>query len=97
MSLLPYVSFHLIKSSPGRTEMFASVGDVLVYCRPPRSVVGKIRCRVWNIRDQVHLGWVRDERVSRALDLCDKKPDFGGGEFLVLPLDVYRDFISLWS
>ena len=61
--------------------MFASVGDVLVYCRPPRSVVGKIRCRVWNIRDQVHLGWVRDERVSRALDLCDKKPDFGGRSF----------------
>ena len=27
----------------------------------------------------MHFGWVRDERVSRALDIRDKKSDFGGG------------------
>lgn len=78
MSSLPYVSFHLIKNNPGRTGISASVGDVLVCCRPPRSVVGEIRCRVWDIRDQVHFGWVRDERVSRALDVRGEKSDFGG-------------------
>ena len=79
MSSLPYVSFHLIKSNPGLTDISAPVGDVLVCCRTPRSVVGEIRRRVWDIRDQVYFGWVRDERVSRALDVRGKKSDLGGG------------------
>jgi len=78
MSSLPYVSFHLIKSNPGLTDIPAPVGDVLIFRCPPRSVVGEIRRRVWDIRDQVHFGWVRDERVSRALDVRGEKPDFGG-------------------
>ena len=67
-----------INSHPGRIKTFAFAGNVIVYRRPPRSVLGKIRCRVWDIRDQVHFGRVRDERVSRALDVRDKESNFGG-------------------
>ena len=27
----------------------------------------------------MHIGWVCDERLSRLLDVCDKKSDIGGG------------------
>lgn len=55
-----------------------AVGNVFVYRRTPRSVFSKIRRRFWDIRDQVYFGWVYNERVPRALDVRDKKSDFGG-------------------
>jgi hypothetical protein len=60
------------------TDVFPAVGFVRIYCSPPCSVLGEICRRVRDIRDQVHLGWVRNEGVPRGLDVCDKKPDFGG-------------------
>ena len=73
-------AFYLPQSNV--TDDFLAAGIVLVYCRPPRSVLSQIRCRVRDIRDQVHLGWIRDERVSWVLDVRDKKPDSGGLDFL---------------
>jgi hypothetical protein len=55
-----------------------AAGIVLVCCRPSRPILGKICCRVWDIRDKVHLGWIRNEGISRLLDVRDKKSDFGG-------------------
>ena len=80
-----YVIF-AVRSAPVQKEtdpvclmaFFLVLGVVLVYRRPSRSVLGKIRCRVWDIRDKVHLGWIRNERISRILDIRDKKPDVGG-------------------
>ena len=78
MSFLPCVQPPSIEKQPNLIVNFPAVGIVLVYCRPSRSILGKICCRVWDIRDQVHLGWIRNERVSRPLDVRDKKSDFGG-------------------
>lgn len=80
MSSLLYVPFRSVNRKRPRSNWgLTSVGDVLVYCRPPRPVIGKIRCGVRDIRDQVYIGWFRDERIPRALDVRDKKSDFGEG------------------
>jgi len=65
----------------GQLTLLRAVGNVCVYRRPTRSGPSKIRRRFWDIRDQVYFGWVHNERVSRALDVRDKKPDFGGESF----------------
>lgn len=59
-------------------DCFPAVGFILFYCCSPRSVLGEICRRIWDIRNQVHFGWVRNEGVPRGLDFCDKKSDFGG-------------------
>ena len=72
------VRFTSIKNRSGPVDDFTAAGIVLVYCRPSRAVLGKIRRRVWDIRDQVHFDRIRNERIPWALDVRDKKPDLGG-------------------
>lgn len=83
-----YVVFAVRFASSTKTELswltsLRAAGNVCIYCRPTRSSASKIRCGFWDIRDQVYLGWVHHERVSRALDVRDKKFDFGGEFFSV--------------
>jgi hypothetical protein len=44
------------------------IGVISIHCFSSGPYIGEICCWLWNIRDQMHLGWLRDARIPGLLN-----------------------------